>query len=149
MDPGTVFTVVELSFSLVVKVRKYIKEVKEATEKVKDLLYELESFHEVFERLEEFLKGDFGSKLPALKSKATVIEDALSEIEKLSKRLDAFTEASDSSKRQKLARMIGLKWGSLGWPFKKREINSYITKLQKHKDSVDQLLKLDHTYGGF
>ncbi|KAL8835874.1 MAG: hypothetical protein Q9176_006647 [Flavoplaca citrina] len=134
MDPGTAVAVGTLSAKVLSIIWKYYKDVKDAQHDIKLLANELEYSHDLMQKFETMASGT--SELPIAASLCTTIEQALSELKELEKKLDPGTGA-------KAMRRLGKR--ALKWPFAKGEVEQWVTRFQRLKDTASLALKIDQT----
>ncbi|KAL8881944.1 MAG: hypothetical protein Q9198_000961 [Flavoplaca austrocitrina] len=134
MDPGTAFAVVTLTTKVVSILGKYYKNVAGAQSDIELLTNELESSHNLMKRFQTL--ADSTSKLPAAASLNPNIEKALSELKMLQRKL--YPGVGDKAMRR-------LGKHALKWPFAKGEIEQWVTRFQKLKDTASLALNIDQT----
>ena len=134
MDPGTAVAVGTLSAKVLSIIWKYYKDVKDAQHDIKLLANELEYSHDLIQKFETMASGT--SELPVAASLCTTIEQALSELKTLEKRLDPGSGA-------KAMRRLGKR--ALKWPFAKGEVEQWVTRFQRLKETASLALNIDQT----
>ncbi|KAL8832726.1 MAG: hypothetical protein Q9170_004770 [Blastenia crenularia] len=137
MDPGTALAVVQVSTKALSALWKYYADVKGAKEEFHYLTNELQSLHDVMEKLLELLqKPPTVSKIPITTSLTTTITQSMLDIKALEEKLDPGTGA-------KVMKRFGKR--ALEWPFAKNEVDEWVQKLQRVKGTVNVALNIDQT----
>lgn len=134
MDPGTAVAVGTLSAKVLSILWKYYKDVKDAQHDIKLLANELECSHDLMHQFGTMASGT--SSLPMAASLYTKIEQALSELQTLDKKLNPGTGA-------KAMRRFGNR--ALKWPFAKGEVEQWVTRFQRLKETANLALNIDQT----
>ncbi|KAI4189630.1 MAG: hypothetical protein LQ346_005072 [Caloplaca aetnensis] len=134
MDPGTAIAVVTLSGNVASIIRKYYKDVHGAQDDINSFTHELEDLGRVMQRLQESVDG--GSKLPVAASLDASIKQALLDLETLESKLVP-------RKRTKAMRPFGK--SALIWPFAKGEVERWVARFQRLKDTANLALNIDQT----
>ncbi|KAL9633166.1 MAG: hypothetical protein Q9204_003506 [Flavoplaca sp. TL-2023a] len=134
MDPGTALAVVSLSNKVISIISKYYNNVAGARSDIESLTNELQSSRNLMERLQTL--ADSTSKLPMAAALNPNIEKALSELKMLQSKLDP--GAGD-----RVMRHFGRR--ALKWPFAKGEVEQWVTRFQRMKETVNLALNSDQT----
>lgn len=134
MDPGTALAVTTISGKFLSIIWKYYMDVDGAQSEIKLLANELEYSHNLMQEFQQ-LAGK-SSKLPLTASLDATIEQALSDLKTLESRLDPKTGA-------KAMRRLGKR--ALKWPFTKGEVEQWITRFQRLKETANLALNADQT----
>ena len=135
MDPGTAIAVGQVSAKVLSIIWKYYSEVKDAKSDVTYLADEIQDFHHVMQKFLELLQKDsMVAKVPASASLITTIEQSLSDIKILERRLDPGTGA-------KVMKRVGKR--ALKWPFSKKDVNDWVTRFQRLKGTLSLAMSAD------
>ncbi|KAL9037961.1 MAG: hypothetical protein Q9180_003421 [Flavoplaca navasiana] len=134
MDPGTAVAVGTLSAKVLSILWKYYKDVKDAQHDIKLLANELEYSHDLMQKFGTMAKGT--PRLPMAASLYTTIDQALLELKTLEKKLDPGVGA-------KAMRRLGKR--ALKWPFAKGEVEQWVTRFQRLKETASLALNIDQT----
>ena len=133
MEVGTILAVVQISARVLSLLSKYYRDVKDAKGKVKRISEEIETFQDVLQSVQKVIEHS-PSKLPAVSIAAIVqLQQYLSDLE----------EKLNPPKRKKLMDRVGLR--ALKWPFTNKEVEEWITKLNRDKTSLLLALSADQT----
>ncbi|KAL8920505.1 MAG: hypothetical protein Q9208_006255 [Pyrenodesmia sp. 3 TL-2023] len=134
MDPGTAVAVVTLSAKILEIIRKYYKNVEGAQGEIESLANELKDLDHVMQEFQKLVGSS--SKLPVAASLGATIKQALSELESLENELVP-------GNRTKAMRHFGKR--ALRWPFAKSEVEQWIIRLQRLKETANFALNTDQT----
>ena len=138
MDPGTAIAVGQVSAKVLSIIWKYYSEVKDAKNDVTHLADEIKDFHNVMQKILELLEKDsMVAKVPASGSLITTIEQSLSDINVLERKLDPGTGA-------KVMKRVGKR--ALKWPFTKKEVDDWVTRFQRLKGTLNLAINADQAY---
>ena len=142
MDPGTALAVVQICTAVLSQTYKYCASVRIAKTEIERLDNEVKAIQGLFQRLWELLERQKSSGIADLKRLQTMqslsesTEYARSDLQQLQQKLRIRTGQKAMSK-------VGFR--ALKWPLKKQEVDEYVTKLERHKASVNTALQLDQT----
>lgn len=134
MDPGTILAVVTASATVLNCITKYYLDVKDARQDRERLHKEIEALHHVLKKVQNLAEGPNADKVPCLSS--SVKESCFLDIKNLETKLDP-------GKGRKAMKKLGVR--ALKWPFDKNEVNGYINKLERHKNTIIAALGMDQT----
>ncbi|KAL8672819.1 MAG: hypothetical protein Q9168_002730 [Polycauliona sp. 1 TL-2023] len=134
MDPGTAIAISTLSAKVLSIIWKYYKDVEGAQSDIKLLSSELEISHDLMHKLQKLVEGN--AKLPLAASLEVTIKQALSDLKILEDKLDPGTPA-------KAMRRLGKR--ALKWPFKKGEVEQWVSRFQRLKDTANLAINTDQT----
>lgn len=134
MDPGTIVAVVTASAAALSHIVEFYSDVKEAKQDRERLCDEVKALHDVLENVQSLASGPNAGKVPALSS--YVKASCLPDIEELEARLAP-------GKGRRAMKKVGLR--ALKWPFDKKEVDKYISRLERHKSTISAALGIDQT----
>ncbi|KAL9633510.1 MAG: hypothetical protein Q9204_003363 [Flavoplaca sp. TL-2023a] len=138
MDPGTAIAVVSLTANVVSIIRKYYKDAAGAQSDIELLTNELESSHNLMRSFQTL--ADSNPKLPTAASLVDPnFEGALAELKMLQSKLDP--GAGDNVMRP--MRRFGKR--ALKWPFAKGEVEQWVIRFQRLRETANLALNTDQT----
>lgn len=136
MDPGTILAAVTTSATVITLISRYYSSVKNAREDVKRFSASVEEIHSVLQKVQALASGPNVAKLPALDPAVAAIEQSLREITELEDQLNPKMGG-------KMMRRVGLR--ALKWPFTSKQMDEYITRLERRKAMLSLALNADQT----
>lgn len=136
MDPGTILAAVTTSATVITLISRYYSGVKNAREDVKRFSASVEEIHNVLQKVQALAKGPDAARLPASDPAVAAIEQSLREITELEEQLNP-------KMRGKMMRRVGLR--ALKWPFTSKQMDEYITNLERRKAMLSLALNADQT----
>jgi hypothetical protein len=135
MDPfsttASAFAVVQLSERILKLCREYATGVNDATSDIGRLYSEVTALHEVLKRVHD-LEGQDATNQSALDTLAIPIAECTSQLVDIQTRLDPTHQTMNQQ------RMRALKW-----PFKRKDVNDFIARLERHKTTINMALNAD------
>ena len=133
MEVGTILAVVQIATKVLSLLSKYYRDVKDAKDKVKRLSEEIETFQNVLQNVRKIVEHS-PSKLPTVPTAAIVhSQQYLSDLE----------EKLNPPKQKKMMDRVGLR--ALKWPFTNKEVEEWITWLNRDKTTLVLALNSDQT----
>ncbi|KAL8752178.1 MAG: hypothetical protein Q9184_005817 [Pyrenodesmia sp. 2 TL-2023] len=132
MDPGTAVAVATLSAKVLSTIWKYYENVEGAQRDIKLLANELEDFDHLMQKFQGLVENN--SKLPVAASLDARIKQALSYLKTLESRLNPGTGV-------KAMRRVGRR--ALIWPFTKNEVEQWVARFQRLKETANLALNTD------
>lgn len=135
MDPGTIIAVVVTTAQVLSLLTKYYQGVQNARTDVELMVSEIQSFQHVLEKIQELLNSSNKMKLSTSSSQVTAIVQSMSTLEKLKDKLDP-------SHGKRMMKRVGFR--ALRWPLTKKEVNEYITHLDRCKGTLNLVFEADH-----
>lgn len=137
MELGTAIAVEQVCAKVLSIIWKYYSEVKDAKSNVTHLANEIRDFHDVMHKIQELFQRDsMVAKVPTSASLTPTIEQCLLDIKMLESKLDPGTGA-------KVMKRVGKR--ALKWPFTKKEVDEWVVKFQRLKETVNLALNADQT----
>jgi hypothetical protein len=136
MDPGTIVAVVTTSAAILSILSEYYSGVKSAKEDIQRLSDEVGEFRHVLQEIQKQAKNPSVTRLPLSDSSTTAIEKSLSNLKELEEKLTP-------NKGGRLMKRVGLR--ALKWPLTSKEVDKYITKLERRKSTLSLMLGTDQT----
>ena len=136
MDPGTAIAVAQISAKVLSLIAKYYSGVKNAKTDIERLEVEVKALRDVLQRMQELARRPDGTKLSALPSCLTAIQQSYDDVTTLESKLNP-------GKRQKTMHRTGLR--ALMWPLTSKEVDEYITRLERQKSALNLALSTDTT----
>lgn len=140
MDPlsgaASVIAVIQLTGSIVQICRKYLNNVKNATQDIKRFQEKIAALTHVLQSLEELVRGSDGNKLAAT-------QDLVDNIAKCSLALTNLKEKIDPETTQRRMRKWGLR--ALKWLLAQSEVDFAIIELDWYKTTFALSLQIDQT----
>ncbi|KAJ6098857.1 NACHT and WD40 domain protein [Penicillium canescens] len=133
---ANVIAAVELTGSIVKLCGRFITEVKNARDDIIALQRTATGLEGILQSLKEFLQGCDGSKLSTSSSLVDNINDCVSDLKALEKRIH-------SDKRKVLMRKFGLR--ALKWPLQRPEVDKFVNNLERYKSSFILSMQVDQT----
>ena len=133
MEVGTILAVVQISTKVLSLLSKYYRDVKDAKEKVQLLSEEIETFQDVLQSVREIVERS-PSKLPAA---------SITAVERSQKYLADLEQKLNPPKQKKIMNRVGFR--ALKWPFINKEVEEWITKLNRDKTTLVLTLGSDQT----
>jgi predicted nucleic acid-binding Zn-ribbon protein len=136
-EAASVIAVIDLSAKVASLCFQYSQEVAAAKEEITSLQEELENLQNVLEQLKNFLSQPDGAKPSThsgIKRALSTIEDQLQDLDK---KLD-IEKSRDPLKR------YGLR--ALKWPFKSKNVEKIMARLERHKSVILLALQVDERY---
>ena len=138
MDLGTAIAVIELSGKILSLISKYCSDVKHAKSDIERLENEVQGLRAVFQDVQGLVqKNSLAPKFQTSTSLIETTEQALIDVKELERQLEHGGGAKRMSRVGKSA---------LKWPFAKKEINDWVTKLERHKTLLNLALNTDQRY---
>ena len=134
MEPGTILAVVTTSATALSHIARYYSDVKGARQDRERLHEEVKALHDVLKNVQSLVNGPNASKVPSLSS--YVRAKCSPDVEEL--------EAKLNPGRGRIA-MKKIGWHALKWPFDKKEVDNYISRLERHKSTISAALGIDQT----
>lgn len=135
MDPGTILAVIVTATQVLSTLTKYYQGVHDASTDVERMISEIQSFQDVLRKIKDLLHSPSGKRLSASTSQVTDIANSLSSLEKLKDKLDP-------SHGKRVMKRMGFR--ALKWPLTKKEVNDYITHLERCKGTLNLAFEADH-----
>lgn len=137
MDPGTFVAIVTTSATVLSLLSEYYSNVKSAKKDIQRLSDEIEGYRNVLQEVQKQVNIT-DAVVPSLsRSSVRAIQDSLSYLEELEDKLTP-------KKRGRLMKSVGLR--ALKWPFTCKEVDKYITRLERRKATLNLALSTDQTY---
>lgn len=136
MDPGTILAAVTTSATVITLISRYYSGVKNAREDVKRFSTSVEEIHDVLQKVQALARGPEAARLPVSDPAVTAIEHSLREITELEDQLNPKMGG-------KMMRRVGFR--ALKWPFTSKQMDEYITKLERRKAMLNLALNADQT----
>lgn len=136
MDPGTILAAVTTSATVITLVSRYYSGVKNAREEVERFSALVEEIHSVLQKVQAHTSGPNAARLPASEPAVAAIEQSLREITELEEKLTP-------KMGRKMMKRVGLR--ALKWPFTSKQMDEYITKLERRKAMLSLALNADQT----
>lgn len=136
MDPGTILAAVTTSATVITLISRYYSGVKNAREDVKHFSASVEEIHSVLQKVQALASGPNAAKLRASDPAVAAIEQSLHEIMELEEQLNPKMGG-------KMMRRVGLR--ALKWPFTSKQMDEYITRLERRKAMLSLALNADQT----
>lgn len=136
MDPGTILAAVTTSATVITLISRYYSGVKNAREDVKRFSASVEEIYSVLQKVQALASGPNGAKLRASDPAVAAIEQSLHEIMELEEQLNPKMGG-------KMMRRVGLR--ALKWPFTSKQMDEYITRLERRKAMLSLALNADQT----
>ncbi|KAL8903300.1 MAG: hypothetical protein Q9207_004013 [Kuettlingeria erythrocarpa] len=134
MDPGTAIAVATLSAKVASTVWEYYKNLQGAREEIKSLANELQELEHLMQKFQDLVSSS--SKLTVSATLDAAIKQALLDLETLESKLVP-------EKKAKPMRLFGKR--ALKWPFAKSEVEQWVTRFQRLKDTANLALNTDQT----
>ena len=137
MDPGTAIAVGDISAKALSVIWKYYSDVKDAKVDIEHLVEEIQGLQKVLESVRKLLEDRsiaerIPTSVPLLKGTKSFQSD-----------MEALTTRLDRNKGTRAMRRVGIR--ALKWPLKKKEVNEFVTKLQRYKETLNLAFILDQT----
>ena len=133
MEVGTILAVVQISTKVLSLLSKYYRDVKDAKEKVQLLSEEIETFQNVLQSVRNTVE----------RSPAKLSAVSVAAIERSQQHLSDLEEKLNPPTRKKVMDRVGLR--ALKWPFTNKEVEEWITKLNRDKSTLVLALNSDQT----
>jgi hypothetical protein len=134
---ASIIAVIQLTGNIVKICRGYIQEVKDARDDIITLNRTVAGLEWILQKLQEFLRGRNGQKLPISSQLVSDISDCLTE-------LRALEEKINPTRGNKMMKRLGLR--ALRWPMKRVEVEGAVQNLERYKVSFTLALQVDQTY---
>lgn len=136
MDPGTIVAVVTTSAAILSILSEYYSGVKGAKEDIQRLSDEVEEYRNVLQEIQKQAENSNVTRLPLSDSSVTAIGKSLSNLKEIEEKLTP-------NKGGRLMKRVGLR--ALKWPLTRKEVDKYITKLERRKSTLSLMLGTDQT----
>lgn len=136
MDPGTILAAVTTSATVITLISRYYSGVKNAREDVKRFSASVEEIHSILQKVQALARGADAARLPVSDPAVAAIEQSLREITELEDQLNPKMGG-------KMMRRVGLR--ALKWPLTSKQMDEYITKLERRKAMLILALNADQT----
>lgn len=136
MDPGTILATVTTSATVITLISRYYSGVKNAREDVKRFSTSVEEIHSVLQKVQALARGPEAARLLVSNLAVAAIEQSLREITELEDQLNPKIGG-------KMMRRVGFR--ALKWPFTSKQMDEYITKLERRKAMLNLALNADQT----
>ena len=133
---SSVIAVVELSARVASLCLQYSLAVKDAKNHITRLQGEVKSLEDVLGEVKQLLDGPDGAKLSGSQKLFKALNDCLSQLKTLDKRLKP-------GKSRKAMSRIGVR--ALKWPFKSKEVDKVVMELERCKQTISLALQVDQT----
>jgi type II secretory pathway predicted ATPase ExeA len=134
---ANIIAAVELTGSIVKLCGRFIAEVKHARDDIIALQRTVTSLEGILQSLKEFLQGCDGSKLSTSSSLVDNINDCVSDLKVLDKKIHL-------DNKKTLMRKFGLR--ALKWPLQRPEVDKFVNNLERYKSSFILSMQVDQTY---
>jgi hypothetical protein len=136
MDPlsttGSAIAVIQLVDRILSLCCSYALAVKDAKGEIDRLYSEVTALHEVLKSVRALQERRDTTNQPALNMLATHIAECSSQLVDIQTRLDPAHQTTNQ-----------LRMRSLKWPFKSKDVNDIIAKLERHKTTINLALNAD------
>ena len=137
MDPGTAIAVGQVAAKVLTIIWKYYGDVADARSNIQSLTSELQDLQNVSLKVQElFQKQPANVDMTSSATLAQTVEQALSAIKDLEHKLDPGTGV-------KLMKRVGKR--ALKWPFAKKDVEEWVSRLQRFKSTLILALNIDQT----
>lgn len=133
---ASVFSVIQLTGSIVKICGDYLQEMKNAREDIIALQRSITGLEGTVLTLIEFLQGPYATKLPTSSLLVNNVTDCLSDLEALENQLDPGSGKG-------MMRRFGFR--AFKWPLKRTEVEKLIHSIERHKSSFTLSLQIDQT----
>lgn len=135
MNSGIIFAIVTAFATVLNCITKYYSNVKNVKQNRKRLYKKMKILHHVLKKIWNLIEGSNADKIFCLFS--FVKKNCFFDIKNFETKLDP-------EKNRKTMKKLSVR--ALKWPFDKNEMDEYINRLEKHKNTIIAVLKMDQTW---
>ena len=141
---GIVLAVIPLSAKVFQLCSQYYSAVNDAKEEIDRLRKEVTDVTAVFSRAEGLINGPNASKMVALQElQLHGVPVAVESVKDALEQLDSRLAPPAEKKRRRLKKLIGFSACALKWPLKSQEVDTFIQRLERHKNTLNTALTVD------